>query len=205
MPLTSPSSLSPITSRPIPQGTRVDGRWTSLSQNVTCSCSPPFPGPQRCQFHASDPLGTPRLEMGSMWAHFFQSTWVHQTAFFSQYAPLLGGRKNILTQHVFLGIARAASRLVESCEIVRTVDLVYCFVLVWSKTLKRLPWLRPAYRATASPMIRRRVLARDTHTIGVYDEELTASTTRIALPTHFVPPASVMKPGVNHEFHLRRD
>ena len=38
-----------------------------------------------------------------------------------------------------------------------------------------------------------------------YDEELTALTTRIALPTHFVLPALVVESGVNHEFHLRRD
>ena len=36
--------------------------------------------------------------------------------------------------------------------------------------------------------------ARHTHTIEDYDEELTALTTRIALPTHFVPEASVLKP-----------
>ena len=50
-----------------------------------------------------------------------------------------------------------------------------------------------------------KVLARHTHTKEDYDEEQTALTTRIALLTHLLPPASVLKPGVNHEYHLRRD
>ena len=50
-----------------------------------------------------------------------------------------------------------------------------------------------------------KVLGRHSHTIEDYDEELTALTTRTALPTHFVPPALVLKPGVNHELHLSRD
>ena len=50
-----------------------------------------------------------------------------------------------------------------------------------------------------------KVLAPHTHTIKDYDEKLMSLTTRIALPTRFVPFALVPMPGVNHEFHLRRD
>ena len=47
-----------------------------------------------------------------------------------------------------------------------------------------------------------KVLARHTHPIEDYAGDLTALTTRIVLPTHFVPPASVLKLGVKHEFRL---
>ena len=44
-----------------------------------------------------------------------------------------------------------------------------------------------------------KVLVRHTYTIEDHDEELMALTSRIAWPTHFVPPTSVLKPGVNHD------
>ena len=63
---------------------------------------------------------------------------------------------------------RATGRLAESCEIVRTtnhrVSVVsfedqgsfgVLFCVGPEQGLERLPWLRPAYRATASPMIMR--------------------------------------------------
>ena len=57
--------------------------------------------------------------------------------------------------------------------------------------LERLPWLSPSCRTSTRPGLRRSFLAHHTHTLEDHDEEPTAAlTTRIALPTHFVPPAT---------------